>query len=121
MSLLSAVYCLGAGGTPPLGTPQQGSLGGHLFLLFGSLFADGGTQVNSGGVGSSWPFQFLCSPLEEKAGRAPLSAESHSIPKGCTPGEQKTGSGVFACLAPYGSCCCQVHSLAVRGELLGYL
>lgn len=69
MSLLSAVYCLGAGGTPPLGTPQQGSLGGHLFLLFGSLFADGGTQVNSGGVGSSWPFQFLCSPLEEKAGR----------------------------------------------------
>lgn len=107
---------------PPLGTPQPGSWGGHLFLFFGSLFfADEGTQVNSGEVRSSWPFQSVCSWLEKKAGRAPLSAGSHSIPKGCTLGEQKAGSLAFACLTPHGSCCCQVHSLAVRGELPGYL
>lgn len=92
----------GSWGAPPLEAPQQGSSGGHLLLLFGSLFADEGTQVNSGEVSSSWPFQSVCFQLEEKAGRALLSAESHSIPKGRALGEQKTGSSVSACLTPYG-------------------
>lgn len=65
-SELFTVWGLGA---PPLETPQQGPSGGHLLLLFDSLFADEGTQVNSGEVSSSWPFQSVCSRLEEKAGR----------------------------------------------------
>lgn len=125
MSLLSAVYCLGARGTPPpppTGNPSTGFLGWALIpVLWLPFFADEGTQVNSGEVRSSWPFQSVCSWLEKKAGRAPVSAGSHSIPKGCTLGEQKAGSLAFACLTPHGSCCCQVHSLAVRGELPGYL
>lgn len=58
MSLLSDVYYLGAGDTPPLGTPQQGSLGGHSFLLFGSLFADRGHAGEHG-----WSMFFLALPV----------------------------------------------------------
>lgn len=82
LSVLSAFTVWELGGTAHPGTPQQGSWGPHLSLLSGSHFADEGTQVNSGEVSSSWPFQASSSRLEEKAGRAPLSAESHGIPKG---------------------------------------
>lgn len=103
MSFLRAVYCSGAGGTAHPGTPQHRGPGVDIYPGSGSHFADEGTQVNSGEVSSSWPFQAACSWLEEKAGRAPLSAESHCIPKGHALGEQQTGSGVFACPTPYDS------------------
>lgn len=43
--MLFTVWELGGGHPSPMGTPQQGSSGGHFLLLFGSLFAEG-TQVN---------------------------------------------------------------------------
>lgn len=116
MSFLSAVYCLGAGGAP--WEPKSGGPWENTYSCsLAPVFADEGTEVNSGEVG---PFLSVCSQLEVKAGSLcplPLAAS----PSGHALGEPKAGSRVFACLTPYGSCCCQVHSLAVRGELLGYL
>lgn len=112
----------GSWGHRPSRNPStQGSWGRHLSRLSGSHFADEGTQVNSGEVSSSWPFQAACSWLEEKAGRAPLSAESHSIPKGHALGEQQTGSRVFACLTPYDSLLLPSSFPRCKGRAAGLL
>lgn len=102
-------------GVPP-GNLKTGPWESTYSCSLAPVFADEGTEVNSGEVG---PFLSVCSRLAVKAGSLCLLHLAAS-PSGHTLGEPKAGSRVFACLTPYGSCC-QVHSLAVRGELLGYL
>lgn len=64
MSFLSAVYCLGAGGAP--WEPKNGGPWENTYSCsLAPVFADEGTEVNSGEVG---PFLSVCSQLEVKAG-----------------------------------------------------
>lgn len=76
MSFLSAVYCLGAGGAP--WEPKNGGPWENTYSCsLAPVFADEGTEVNSGEVG---PFLSVCSQLEVKAGASVRCLLQHPHP-----------------------------------------